>query len=197
MCPFFIIMQKLAMTIRFVLFGIFFLTGTGAIVLSILAEPELKEYYQSRAALAQIQQQNKKILSLTGQYETLINRIESEPNILDRLIPLTFGHKPRAADTAFPRVQNHSLQTETEKLLKQIENTHPVEPIPAWFARILEPNIRRGLFLSGAGLILITCIFFGTAKGKQHHEGTFVRCRAESESPKPGDCVSEQRRHYP
>jgi len=157
-------MQKLAMTTRFVLFGVFFLAGGGAIVLSILADPELKEYYQSRAALAQIQRQNDKILHLTGQYEALISRIESEPNMLDRLIPLTFGHKPHAADTAFPQVQNQGLQTETEKLLKQIENTPPVEPIPTWFARILEPKIRRGLFLSGAGLVLITCIFFGTNK---------------------------------
>jgi hypothetical protein len=159
-------MQKLAMTIRFVLFAVFFLTGTGAIVLSILADPELRNYYQSRAALAQIQRQNEKILSLTSQYETLIGRIESEPNMLDRLIPLTFGHKPQAADTAFPHVQNQGLQTETEKLLEQIEHTPPVEPMPTWFARILEPKIRRGLFLSGAGLVLITCIFFGTSKGK-------------------------------
>ena len=159
-------MQKLALTIRFVLFAVFFLAGAGAIVLSILADPELRNYHQSRAALAQIQRQNEKILSLTSQYETLIGRIESEPNILDRLIPLTFGHKPRAADTAFPQVQNQALQTETEKLLEQIENTPPAEPVPAWFARILEPKIRRGLFLSGAGLILITCIFFGTTKGK-------------------------------
>ena len=159
-------MQKIALTIRFVLFGVFFLAGASAIVLSILSDPELKEYYQSRAALAQIQRQNEKILSLANQYETLIGRIESEPNILDRLIPLTFGHKPQAADTAFPQVQNEALQIETEKLLEQIENTPPIEPIPTWFTRILEPKIRRGLFLSGAGLILITCIFFGTTKGK-------------------------------
>jgi len=159
-------MQKMALTVRFVLFGVFFLAGTGAIVLSILADPELKNYYQSRAALDQIQRQNEKTISLASQYETLIGRIESEPNILDRLIPLTFGHKPYAADTAFPRVQNHTLQAETDELLKQIENTSPAEPIPAWFGRILEPKIRRGLFLSGAGLVLVTCIFFGTNKGK-------------------------------
>ena len=159
-------MQKLALTIRFILFGAFFLAGASAIVLSILADPELKNYYQSRAALAQIQQQNEKILSLTNQYGTLIGRIEAEPNILDRVIPLTFGHKPQAPDTAFPQVQNQALQAETEKLLEQIENTPPGKPIPTWFARILEPTIRRGLFLSGAGLVLITCIFFGTSKGK-------------------------------
>lgn len=159
-------MQKLALTIRFVLFAVFFLAGASAIVLSILAEPDLKEYYQNRAALAEIQKQNEKIASLTNQYETLIRHIESEPNMLDRVIPLTFGYEPQAADTAFPQVRDRGLQAETEKLLEQIENTPPVEPTPAWFVRILEPKIRRGLFLSGAGLVLITCIFFGTSKGK-------------------------------
>ena len=159
-------MYKLAMIIRFLLFAVFFLAGAGAIVLSVLAEPDLKEYYQNRAALAQIEQQNEKIISLTAQYETLIGRIESEPNMLDRVIPLTFGHQPKAPDTAFPRVQNQTLQTETERLFEQIENTPPVSPMPGWFERILEPKIKRGLFLSGAGLVLINFIFFGTTSGK-------------------------------
>lgn len=164
LCPFF--MQKIAVTIRFILFAGFFLAGSTAIVLSILAEPDLKEYYQNRAALARIKQQNEKIISLTGQYETLIGRIESDPKMLDRLIPLTFGHQPQAADTAFPKVQDPTLQTEAEKLMNQIQNSTPAEMTPAWFARILNPKIRQGLFLSGAGLVLITCIFFGTNKGK-------------------------------
>ena len=159
-------MYKLALTIRFLLFAVFFLAGASAIVLSVLAEPDLKEYYNNRAALAQIQQQNEKIASLTDQYAKLIERIESEPNMLDRVIPLTFGHKPQAADTAFPEVQDQSLQTETDSLLDQIENKPPVSPMPTWFERILEPKIKRGLFLSGAGLILINFIFFGTTSGK-------------------------------
>jgi hypothetical protein len=159
-------MHKLALTIRLLVFAIFFLAGSSAIVLSILAEPELKNYYQSRAALAQIRQQNEKIHSLISQYDVLIGRIESEPNILDRLIPLTFGHTPQAADTAFPQVQDDALKAETEKLVKQIETPAPTESMPNWFTRLLKPKIQRGLFLSGAGLILITCIFFATSKGK-------------------------------
>jgi len=160
-------MNKLALTIRFVLFSVFFLAGAGAIVLSILCDPELKDYYESRAALAEIQQQNEKIRSLTQQYETLIHRIESDPEILQRLIPLTFGHKPQAADTAYPQTQNQELQAETEKLIEQIKKTPPAaEQPPRWLGRVLEPKYRRGLFLSGAGLVLITFIFFGTTRDK-------------------------------
>ncbi len=161
-------MYRLTLIIRFFVFSVFFLAGSGAVVLSILSEPELHTYYKNRAALVRIQQQNEKIISLTCQYDTLINRIESEPNLLNRLIPLTFGQKPHATDTAFPQVRTPALQIETEKLLKQIKDDSPADPIPAWFKRLASPKIRRGLFLAGAGLVLITFIFFGITEDKRN-----------------------------
>lgn len=157
-------MNRLALTIRFLLFGTFFSAGVGAIVLSILAEPELLNYYKSREALTEIQKQNEKIKDLTGQYTSQIAMIESDPNILERFVPLTFGQKPQAPDTAFPQVQDPTLQTETEKFLEQIQNTPETEAVPAWLARVIQPRNRKGLFCAGAGLILITFIFFGLNK---------------------------------
>jgi hypothetical protein len=157
-------MQKITLTIRFIVFCVFFLTGAGAVVLAILAEPELKTYYQSRAALNEIQQQNTKLKILTEKYAAQIALIESEPNILQRFIPLTLGQKPQAPDTAFPQVQDSALQTETEKLLERIENTPAAEPVPTWLSRVIKLRNRRGLFCSGAALIFVTCIYFGTAK---------------------------------
>ena len=157
-------MQKIALITRFLLFGVFFLVGVGAIVLSILAEPELLNYYKSRRALVEIQQQNEKIKDLTEQYTSQITLIESDPNILERFVPLTFGQKPQAPDTAFPQVQDPTLQTETEKLLERIEQTPEAEAIPVWLARVIKPRNRQGLFCAGAGLVLITFIFFGLNK---------------------------------
>jgi len=159
-------MNRLALTVRFILFAVFFLIGAGAIVLSILTDPELKEYCQSRAALAQIRQQNEKIADLTSQYETLISKIESNPELLERLIPLTFGRQPKTGTAVAPSA-NQPLQVQTEELLDRIKNT-PAEnkPFPVWLARILERKNRQGLFLAGAGLILITFIFFGSTKEK-------------------------------
>jgi len=128
--------------------------------LSILCDPELKEYYESRACLIEIQEQNKKIKDLTQKYETQIALIESEPNILERLSPLTFGHKPQAPDTAFPQADNETLRNQTEKLLSQIQKKPTENPVPNWLNRVRDSKTRRGLFGAGAGLILITFIFF-------------------------------------
>ena len=159
-------MHRIALTTRFVLFSVFFLAGAAAMVLSIIAEPELKEYYESRAALTKIQEQNVTIENLTDKYAAQIALIESEPNILDRFIPMTFGQKPQAPDTAFPQVQNQTLQIETDKLMERIQQAPTVEPIPTWLTRVIEPKNQRGLFLSGAGLIIITFIYFGTNKSR-------------------------------
>ena len=46
----------------------------------------------------------------------------------------------------------------------------PIEgPVPNWLNRILDSKARRGLFGAGAGLILITFIFF-TFDNKKHQE---------------------------
>ena len=157
-------MTVLALIIRFLFFGVFFLAGASAMVLSIIAEPELTEYYESRRALIEIEQQNKTIQDLTDKYSAQIALIESEPNILERFIPLTFGQKPKEPDTAYPQSHNPVLKAETEKLLERIEKTPELEPTPAWLERVIEPGTRRGLFGAGAGLTIVTFIFFGLNK---------------------------------
>jgi hypothetical protein len=134
------------------------------VVVSILAKPELTNYYHNKAMLAEIQKQNEKIRSLTQQYDAQIQYIEAEPNVLGRLRPMMFGQKPHAKDTAFPQVRNETLRAETGKILARIEQPQESRVIPVWLDRIRTPRIRRGLFLAGAGLVIIACIFFGTNK---------------------------------
>ncbi|MDH4203401.1 MAG: hypothetical protein OEV87_10980 [Phycisphaerae bacterium] len=160
-------MLRLVLTIRFILFAVFFLVGAGAIVLSILCEPELKDYYENRAHLIEIQEQNEKIKDLTQKYEAQIALIESEPNILKRLSPLTFGHKPQSPDTAFPQADNETLRNQTKKLLSQIQEKPSENPVPNWLNRVLDIKTRLALFVAGAGLILITFIFF-TSNNQKH-----------------------------
>ena len=159
-------MNRLALTIRFFLFCLFFLTGASAIVLAILAKPELQNYYQNRAMLDQLHQQNEKIKELTDQYAARVELIETEPGILHRFSATTFGQKPQASDTIFPEVANEKLRAETEKILKTELEPKPIDPIPAWLKRVSEPAIRMALFLAGTALILITFIFFGSIRKK-------------------------------
>ncbi|MBC8218261.1 MAG: hypothetical protein H8E73_07335 [Planctomycetes bacterium] len=159
-------MNKLSLTIRFLLFCLFFLVGASAIVLSILAHPELENYYHNRAMLDELRQQNQTITQLTTGYDARIKLIETEPNILARFSTAAFGQEPEALDTVFPKAANESLRSETERILKTETQPAPIDPIPTPLARILEPKTRRALFLAGTALVLITFIFFGTPRQK-------------------------------
>lgn len=159
-------MLQIALITRFLTFCVFFFAGAGAMVLSIIAEPELVNYYRSRGMLAQIQQQNEKTRQLIDEYDTTIELIEKEPQLLERVSPVTFGRKPEAPDTFFPQARDRSLRSETELVIERLSAPLEQDPVPYWLRRILEPKIRRGLFISGAALVLTTFIFFGTPRGK-------------------------------
>ncbi len=160
-------MNRLALTIRFLLFTVFFLSGAVAVVLSILAHPELYNYYHNRATLEEVAAQNKKIADLTDQYAARIALIESEPAILKRFTATTFNRKPEAPDTVFPAAGSEKLRAETEKILKSEQTVQSVDPLPDWLQRVIVPQTRMALFLSGAGLILLSFIFFGTPRYKR------------------------------
>ena len=135
-------------------------------VLAILAKPELQNYYQNSVMLGQLHQQNERIRELTDQYAARVELIEAEPGILHRFSATTFGQKPQAPDTIFPEVANEKLRAETEKILKTELGPKPIEPLPAWLKRVIEPTTRMALFLSGTALILVTFIFFGSVRKK-------------------------------
>jgi len=155
-------MNRLVLTIRFLLFCLFFLAGASAVVLAILAKPELQNYYRNRDMLGQLHQQNEKIRDLTDQYDARVKLIEAEPEILHRFSTTTFGQKPQAPDTIFPEVTNEKLRSETEKILRTELEPKPIDPIPVWLRRVSESQTRTALFLSGTALILVTFIFFGS-----------------------------------
>ena len=159
-------MNKLSLTIRFLLFCLFFLVGASAIVLSILAHPELENYYHNRAMLDELRQQNQTITQLTTGYDARIKLIETEPNILARFSTAAFGQEPEALDTVFPKAANESLRSETERILKTETQPAPIDPIPTPLARVIESKNRTALFLAGTALVLITFIFFGTPRTK-------------------------------
>ena len=162
-------MNRLTLTIRFLLFCLFFLAGASAVVLAIVAKPELQNYYKNRAMLDQLHQQNEKIKELTDQYAARVELIETEPGILHRFSATTFGQKPQAPDTVFPEVANEKLRAETEKILKTELEPEPIDPIPVWLRRVSDPAIRTALFLSGTALILVTFIFFGSIRQKKRN----------------------------
>ncbi len=160
--------------VRYLLFCFFFAVGTGAVALAVLAD-EIREYCQGRNLLAKTLADNEDIRFLTIEYEAQIHEIRSDPNIVGRLRRVTLGREPSAEDTAFPRASEKLLTEAGSAVLADLRADRPAHKIPTWAERISEPNIRYSLFFAGAGLVLVTFIFFGapaknvSGKTKQTH----------------------------
>lgn len=153
-------MSRWTLIVRYVFFCLFFTVGAGAITLSILIDPEMTTYFQNRQMLAEIERENAKIKDLTEQYQAQIDLIHSNPDVLRRLEWVTFGktEDPAAALSA----DNQVLREAAQSILTDLQEK-PEEPqLPRWFQRCKDPNIRTALFAAGAGLVLITFLFFGS-----------------------------------
>jgi hypothetical protein len=148
--------------IRYIVFCVFFAAGAGAIALSFLVGTEMTPYFRSCAGLDKTLKDNEKIQSLNSQYQDLIALIEREPNVLSRLQDAAMGRAPQQrTDVVYPSGYNPQLTAASRQVLDETEPTDPNAGTPAWVQRCARPKMRSALFLSGAGLILITFMLFG------------------------------------
>jgi hypothetical protein len=151
--------------VRYVLFCLFFAVGTGAVALAVLAD-EIRDYCEGRNLLAKTLADNEDIKFLTIEYEAQIHEIRKDPNIVGRLERVALGRQPGEEDTAFPRASEKLLTEAGAAVLADLRADRPARQIPTWVERISEPNIRYSLFFAGAGLVLVTFIFFGAPAKK-------------------------------
>jgi hypothetical protein len=154
-------MTRSVAVLRFVFFCLFFAIGFAAMTLGILAG-EINDYYRSKDLLAVTQQQIESIKTLTAQYDAQLRQIEKDPNILSRLRLITFGEKPHAEDTVFPKASE--LDAAAAALFEDQQNREQPPAVPQWTERISHTKTRKALFLAGAVLVLLAFVFFGTPK---------------------------------
>jgi hypothetical protein len=157
------LMSRSSAILRFVLFCIFFSVGAGAIALSILAE-EIETYFANRRTYAQTLEANERIKKLIAEYEAQIEQIEKDPEILKKLERITFGAVEGEEGSEHPRAAVEQLAAARAALLEEIEGKKEESAIDRWIGRIAEPKGRMRLFFAGAGLVLITFMFFGTVR---------------------------------
>jgi hypothetical protein len=160
-------MTNLTRAIRYIVFCVFFAAGAGAIALSFLVDSEMTNYFQSRAGLDKTVKDNEKIQTLISQYQDQITLIEHEPNVLKRLQDVALGRLPERQDVVYPSGYNPRLTIAARQVLNEAEPADPNAWTPVWVKRCNQPKMRPTLFLSGAGLILITFMLFG-GSAKSH-----------------------------
>ena len=156
-------MSVIGRFMRYILFCVFFASGMGALVFSILVD-EINDVYQNSDALLKSEAENERLKSLSGEYDLQLKQLAKDPNVVGRLKRITFGENPESEDTAYPTASSQDLETAEYVLATPAQSIDYDDPIRTVVERCMHEKIRQSLFFSGAGLILITFIFFGASR---------------------------------
>ncbi len=155
------IMQKQNI-LRIFLFVIFFSIGAATISLSILSN-DLLGYYQNKKLLKEANITLDRLISLNADYDVLLQQLERDPNLVERIAPAILGTEPADPNTVRPKITSEQLNA-VRKALTDDSSQQEEKDMPDWLSRSSEPKRRITLFVVGAFLILIALIFFGPAK---------------------------------
>jgi len=146
--------------LRFFLFCAFFSIGVGAFWVSV-AIKDVVQYYTLKGQLASAEQAIVKLQILIDDYESIIKRIEAEPNTTRRLETVVFGTEPNSKDTAYPEVKAQEYAAAKNVLTRSIQTDVNEPVVPTWVRRCSRRIPRITLFLAGAALTIISFVWFG------------------------------------
>jgi len=148
-------------TIRILVFVLFFTIGLSVLTLSLLFG-DLYAYYQNRQILAEAERNIEKLKALNDDYDALLRQLQGDTQFARRLAPATLGIEPKEKDVAYPQETASQLAVARIALMKETEKQSQKEPIlPRWVERCSQPNRRLALFIAGSALILIAFVYFG------------------------------------
>ncbi|MHC4622505.1 MAG: hypothetical protein ACYS4W_01245 [Planctomycetota bacterium] len=152
--------QKLLQTLFFI---VFFSIGAAALSVSILCD-DLLQYYANRELLKSSQQALERLESLNADYDALLQQLQKDPNLVERIAPATLGTAREDQNTVYPQTTPEQLDAARKALTEDSDLLNAEPPIPEWLNRCKEPRRRTILFLAGAFLILISFICFGATR---------------------------------
>ena len=148
---------------RMLLFIVFFSIGAAALGVSIFFD-DLLRYYHNRQLLKITETSLTRLESLNADYDALLQQLEKDPNLVERIGPAALGTEPADANAIYPKATPEQLAAARQALTEETNQQYAKPRIPAWISRCSEPPRRVILFLAGAFLILISFVWFGPAK---------------------------------
>jgi len=149
--------------LRMLLFVVFFSIGAAALSISILCD-DLLLYYHNKQSLKAARVSLSRLESLNADYDALLERLKDDPNLRDRLSRAVLGTRREDKDTIYPKVTPEQLDAVRRALTEGPGQQVSRSVIPDWLERCSEPRRRTMLFLSGAVLIIISFMWFGSPK---------------------------------
>ncbi|MHC4637458.1 MAG: hypothetical protein ACYTBP_11235 [Planctomycetota bacterium] len=157
--------------LRLFFFLLFFTVGAGALGLSILVE-DLTGYYSNKQYLKTSEEAIERLKLLNEEYDTLLNHLEEDPNLLDRIVPMVLGVPPDANENMiYPKMKARQLEAAVKVLENESGQVQADEQVPIWLVRAQESRKRIILFLCGACLILVSFACFGPVKDNNKNQG--------------------------
>ncbi|MBN1361344.1 MAG: hypothetical protein JW993_12160 [Sedimentisphaerales bacterium] len=152
-------MQKSQAILHFLLFVLFFSAGAVALGDAVLSD-DLIRYCRNKQLLGEAQRTIERLESLNREYDALLAQLESDPNLLRRIAPATLGTEPADPCAIYPRAKARELAVARKALLEQAGQESAQVAVPKWLERCSEPRRKIALFIAGAGLVLISLVFF-------------------------------------
>ncbi len=152
-------MQKSQGILHFLLFVLFFSAGAVALGTAVLSD-DLIRYGRSRQVLNEAQLSIERLESLNQEYDALLAQLEKDPSLLRRIAPVTLGAEPADPCAVYPRAKARELAAARQALLAQAGQESVPPAVPQWLERCSEPRRKIALFIAGAGLVLISLVFF-------------------------------------
>jgi hypothetical protein len=141
------------------LFGVFFSIGAAALGGSVLCDDFIR-YCHNKHLVAEAQTAIERLESLNAEYDALLEHVEGNPELLQRIALVTLGTGPTDPNAISPRARTGQLAVARRALLKA-DTEEPAEPaIPTWLQRASDPPKRIILFIAGAALVLISLVCF-------------------------------------
>ena len=144
---------------HFLFFVIFFSVGAAALGGAVLCD-DLILYCRNQRLIGKAELSLGRLDSLNQEYDALLEELEQDPNLLKRIAPATLGTEPGDPNAIYPKAKARELALARKALSDLSGQDELPEAVPAWLERCSEPQRKLGLFVAGAGLVLISLVFF-------------------------------------
>jgi len=151
--------------LHFLFFVVFFSVGAATLGGAVLCD-DLILYCHNQQLLSAAERSLERLDSLNREYDALLAQLESDPNLLKRIAPATLGTAPEDPNAVYPKTKARELALARKALLELAGEKKPADPVPAWLQRCSDPSRKLGLFVAGAGLVLISLVFFTPKQDK-------------------------------
>jgi len=148
--------------VKVLFFCVFFGFGCAAVACAVLCE-DILEYRRNEQLIEQGQGVLDRLAALNADYDALLERAGSDPELLGRAAVAMIGAEPNDPNTAYP-VPSPAELAAAQEAIEAMTAAGPVEPslTEKWLGRLSEPRRRVALFLAGAFLIFLSFMFFAT-----------------------------------